>query len=238
MYYDPRTCFSGMHDLKRKTGAKMKDIREFLEKQDVYTLHKPILKTYAKRRVQVSDIDEQFQADLIDMQKFKSANNNVNYALTVIDVFSKKAWAIPIQRKTGSEICEAFRTIFAERIPLRIQTDKGTEFINKDTQAFFKKHGVTWFTTQGDTKCQIVERWNRTLKTKMWKYFTANNTRKWIDVLPKLVENYNTSYHRSIKMTPNEASLKKNKHLVFHNLYGKIADVKKKSTIKSETKYV
>ena len=102
---------------------------------------------------------------------------------------------------------------------MKLQTDKGSEFINKKTQELLKNENVQWFSTQNETKAQIVERLNRTIKNRMYKYFTAKNTRKWVNVLPKFIENYNTSYHRSVKMTPVEASKKKNEGIVRNNLY-------------------
>jgi len=53
----------------------------------------------------------------------------------------------------------------------------------------------------------------------MFKYFTANSTRKYIDILDKFVNRYNT-IHSSIKMTPTEASNKENENEVWRNLYG------------------
>lgn len=100
-----------------------------------------------------------------------------------------------------------------------MQTDKGTEFINKHTQNLFNKNKIQWFATENETKAQIVERFNRTLKERMYKYFTAQNTKKWIDAVSKLVKNYNTSYHTSIKMTPEQASIPKNEGVVRDNLY-------------------
>lgn len=197
-----------------------KQIETFLHQQDVYTKHKPLVHAFKRRRVYVSHIDDQWQADLIDMREFKNQNDGANYILSVVDIFSKYAWAVPIRRKTGEEVVEAFQKIFRERVPEKLQTDKGTEFINKRTQTLFEKMGIRWFTTENvEIKCSVIERWNRSLKTRMWKYFTANDTRRWIDVLDKLVANYNRSYHRSIKMTPVEASEEGNEGIVYRNLY-------------------
>ena len=123
----------------------------------------------------MSKIDDQWQADLVDMQKLSSVNKNVNYILTAIDIFSKFAWAIPINKKTGEEIMRAFSIIFRDRKPSKFHTDKGLEFINKPTQNLFQKIGMHWFAMENETKAQVVERFNRTLKSKMHKYFTANN---------------------------------------------------------------
>ena len=174
---------------------------------------------FKTRRVIVGKIDDQWQADLVDMQKLKSFNNNINYILTIIDIFSKHAWAIPIKKKTGEEITKAFTNVFKERKPEKLQTDKGLEFINKQTKALFEKHNIKWFTTENETKAQVVERFNRTIKEKMFKYFTHYKTKKCIDILNKLLLKYNNSFHRSIKMTPNEASKLKNSSTVYKNLY-------------------
>lgn len=116
-----------------------KIVKEWLHRQNVYTLHKPIRHNFPTRRVIVSSVDDQWQADLVDMQKYKTQNENINYILTVMDIFSKYAWAIPIKKKTGNDIAEAFQNIFKERIPRKIHTDKGLEFINKPSQELFKK---------------------------------------------------------------------------------------------------
>ena len=94
------------------------------------------------------------------------------------------------------------------------------------------KNNVQWFTTENETKAQIVERFNRTFKNKMWKYFTENKTRKWVDVINLLVENYNNSYQRSIKMTPVEASLAINNKKVYSNLFGVRLTSKEKAKFK------
>ena len=153
------------------------------------------------------------------MREFSKENDGYNYLLTVIDCFSKYAWAIPIKNKTPEEIIKSFDYIFKERRPIKLQTDKGKEFKNKKFQSFLKEHNVIWFTTDSEFKASIVERFNRTLKTKMWKYFTQFGTRKWIDIVDDLVYNYNNTYHTSIKMMPIEGSKKENETQVYKNLY-------------------
>ena len=222
IYYYPKTGYSGIDSIARKSGIKRSEVVKWLTQQNVYSLHKPIRHRFKKRRVIVSKIDDQWQADLVDMQKNKSQNKNFNYILTVIDIFSKFAWAIPIKNKTGDSITRAFEIIFKDRIPTKLHTDKGLEFINKSTQNLFKRKGIHWFATENETKAQVVERFNRTLKSKMYKYFTAKGTKTWINIIDELVYNYNNSYHRSIKMTPVEGSLKKNSKIVYNNLFPKL----------------
>ena len=84
------------------------------------------------------------------------------------------------------------------RRPLRVQTDQGKEFYNRGVQAWFKKQGTHHFSTYGDSKASVVERWHRTLKQRMYRYFTAHNTLRYVDVLQPLIHTYNHAYHRSI----------------------------------------
>ncbi len=164
-------------------------------------------------------MDEQWQADLCDMQSLRSHNDGYNYILTVIDVLSTYAWAVALKNKTSTSVIEAFKTIFNEgRVPEKLQTDDGTEFLNRAFQAFLKSKGIHHFVTRSELKASIVERFNRTLKTWMWRWFTHKETRRYIDVLPKLMHNYNHSYHRSIRRAPAEVTLR-NAQDVWHVLY-------------------
>lgn len=150
------------------------------------------------------------------------------YNLTIIDIFSRYGFAVPLKTKTG-EVAKTLQIIFKQRKPTHfLQSDDGKEFVNKKVQNLLQENKIYWFSTRNhEMKAQIVERFNRTLKTKMYKYFTANNTKKWVEVLPSLVENYNNSYHRTIKMTPTEASKQENSAIVFENLYDLTRNEKK-----------
>ena len=124
-----------------------------------------------------------------------------------------------LKKKTASEVVKAFESVLLEsQIPEKLQTDEGKEFFNQSFQTLMKKHGIVHFATASDLKASVVERFNRTLKTRMWRYFTAHNTRHYLEVQPDLINSYNRSYHRSIKMTPMEVT-SENADQVFCNLY-------------------
>lgn len=229
VYYDPHHpgSFGGVNRLRRaledETGKKVdiRKVQNFLSEQDAYTLHKPARVRFKRNRVFVTKPLKQLQADLCDMRHLSEYNDGFNYLLTVIDVFSKKAYARPLKKKTGSEVTEAFESVLREsEIPENLQTDAGKEFFNKSFQALMKNHSISHFATASDLKASVVERFNRTLKTRMWRYFTAHNTRRYLEVLPDLLEGYNRSYHSSIKMAPAEVR-PENADQVFRNLYGK-----------------
>ena len=177
-------------------------------------LHRPIKRKFKKRQVLVSGIDKIWAADLADMTALNKDNEGINFLLLVIDIFSKYGWIVPLKNKKGETVANALKTIFKERKPEKLWTDKGREFYNKDV-----KDLVELYSTKNEEKSSIVERWIRTIKVKMWKYFTDNNTYNYMDVLPELVEDYNNTVHSSIKMTPIDASKKKNELTVWRNLY-------------------
>jgi transposase InsO family protein len=134
-------------------------------------------------------------------------NDGYAHLLTVIDVFSKYAWAVPLKSKSAENVIDAFRVILSERNPLKIQSDKGTEFSNEKFKRFLADRGIKYFTTNNpDVKAAVVERFNRTLKGRMYKYFTKFNTLNYVSVLPKLLRGYNNRLHSSTGVPPSEVS--------------------------------
>lgn len=236
LYYgiDSPTAYTGKTGLWRKIKQDGKekeiscdDLQKWLEEQYVYTLHKPYKKPTAYRKTIVSGVDSQWQADLVEMREFSDSNEGYNYLLCVIDCFSKYAWVEPMRTKTGAETSECFEKIFVKgRIPIKIQFDEGKEFYNESVKSLLKEREIEYFSTHGGQKASIVERFNRTLKSRMWKYFTSNETRKWIDVVQNLVDDYNSSFHRTLHMTPTEASKYENFTAVWRNMYGPQLTVK------------
>ena len=237
IYYDPAhpAAYSGIEVLYKackREGITRAQIKKWLKKQDTYTLHRSARKKFKRNRVVVYGINSQWQADLVDLSSMKKHNKEFRYLLVAIDCFSKYAYVVPIKSKSGESLIKAFEKILSKgEKPIALQTDKGTEFTNRPFQKWLKDHDIRYFTSNNETKCSIVERFNRTLKSKMWKYFTAKNTSKYIDVLPSLVKAYNNGYHRSIRMPPSAVSINNQKQ-VRENLYG----VKKPTRIKFKFK--
>ena len=238
IYLDPShpASFGGLDAVYRavneKGGSKIshKQVKDWLSQQDVYTLHKPARRHYKRSRVIVPGIDAQFQADLCDVQNLSGYNKGYKYLLTCVDIFSKYAWVVPLKTKQGQELVKVFRTILSSgRKPSKLQTDQGTEFLNRVFQKFLRDHDIDFFTVNSGLKASVIERFNRTFKNKMYKYFTAKNTLTYIDVLPQLVKSYNNTYHRSIKMKPSQVT-KANEAKVWDTLYG--SDVQKRVRFK------
>ena len=229
VYYNPKRTggLGGVERLYRdvkkdgKYDISRAQLKKWLMKQDTYTLHKPARRHYKRNRVIVGGIDELWQMDLADMQSISTDNDGYRYLLVCIDVFSKFVWVIPLKNKTGPALVTAFKIILESgRKPQKIQTDQGTEFFNKHFKALMKEEEIQFYNTYNETKASIVERVIRTLKTRMWRYFTAKKTMRYIDVLPDLVDSYNRSKHRSIQKKPINVT-QNNEREVWHTLYGK-----------------
>lgn len=178
--------------------------------QLVNELHAPARRNFRRRRTQMRGINDTLQADLVDMQPYARLNRGMKYILTAINIFSKKAYARPLRRKTGEEVKEALESILRSLgHPIKyIHTDRGKEFYNSTVRAMLKRYNVQLYSTFSSTKAAICERFNRTLKSKMWKQFSLHtpHSHKWIEDLPKLIATYNKTKHRTIKMQPNEVN--------------------------------
>lgn len=177
-----------------------------VEKQKlVKELHAPARRNFPRRRVVVHDRDDLWQADVVEMRPYARFNKGYNYILTVIDVLSKYAWALPLKSKNGSDVAAALSKIFREdeRYPRNLQTDQGKEFYNTTVQKkIVKRYNINHYSTYSVMKASVVERFNRTLKNNMWKTFTLNGSYKWIDELPRLLSDYNHRKHRTIGIRP------------------------------------
>ena len=156
-------------------------------------MHKTVPKKF-KRAKTVAGFEMQLQGDLVDVSSLSKDNSNVRFLLTVIDVFSRKAFVEPLLRKTASSVAQGFEKIL-NRLgfrPFYFNSDQGPEFVNATFKALLRKHEIEIFTSNdADIKCAIVERFNRTLMSKIYRYLTKHNSRRYLDVLPDIINNYN-----------------------------------------------
>jgi len=154
-------------------------------------------------------MDFQWQADLVEMQPFARENRGYRYLLTVIDILSRYAWAVPVMRKSAISMLSSFKTLFKQaksRKPRLLQTDQGLEFENRPVLNYLQSLGIEQFSVKSEYKAAIVERFNRTLKERMWRAFTKQGTHKWLTLLPRLLHAYNHSFHRTIGRQPAEVT--------------------------------
>lgn len=197
-------------------------------------VHHRVVRKFPRRRVEVYRVDEIWALDLASMETVSKYNEGYKYILCIIDVFSKYAWCVPLKNKTGPSILEAIKLVVDEsdRSPEKIWVDQGGEFYNKGFQDWANKNGITIYSTYGDSKSAVVERFIRTLREMIMREFTATNSRNWVDILSSILDEYNNRKHKTIKMTPMEASEPENATKVYNNLYEGIDKPKKKEKFK------
>lgn len=199
IYYNPEHPL-GFTGNVQQLAKDFPTAREWLMTQPTYTLHRAVKRKFPTRKYRSGVIDRQWQADLVDMQSLRHYNDGYGYILTCIDIFSRYAWAQPLTDKSFKNVISAFEKIFItnHRKPQLLQTDQGREFENQYIQEYFLKQNIRQFSVKSPFKAAIVERFHRTLRSRMYRFFTANNTQKWCNILQKLVTAYNRNNHSAL----------------------------------------
>lgn len=223
VYYnlDRPGSYGSVSQVAKHSNTSVDNARDWLKSQDTYTLHKPAIHKFKRRHVYSKNINDFIQIDLADMQSLSRYNDGNRFILVAIDVFSKRGYAQPLKGKSAQFVVPALTNILDQMFPRPhfCQFDRGTEFLNGAVQQLFRDRKIQYYwTMNNEIKASIVERFIRTVKSKLYKFFTHKNTYRWVDVLQSVIENYNNSYHTSIKMTPNEVS-DANSEIVRAHLY-------------------
>ena len=222
IYYDPSEGYQSAERLYQKAKEKglsvsRKMVREWLRTQDTCTRYKPTVRKHKYLKTFVKNLADQAQLDLVDMGMYGNKNKVYRWILTAVEILSRYAFTIPVYRKDTKNmtkavdlLLESFKRRFG-KYPSVVQFDEGKEFYNVGVRNLLKSHDVNYFSTQSDKNAAIVERFNRTLKTMMWKYFYAKGTYNWVNALDELTGNYNNTKHDSILM-----------NIVFFSFHGSI----------------
>ncbi|GFR10302.1 uncharacterized transposon-derived protein F54H12.3 [Trichonephila clavata] len=205
-------------------------------KQDTYTLFKPTRFKFSRRKTLSYGIGDLIQSDLVDLSKFCRQNKGVKFLLTAIDVFSKKAHVLTLKNKNSGEVLGAFKKLLKRVKPIvHLQTDEGKEFYNKPVQDLFKKHNIHHYSSHSEHKASVVERFNRTLKNKLFHIFTHRGSYKYIDVPEKIIKSYNDSVHRTTGFAPNKVTPELESH-IFKKVYGYNVDISYKFNVDDQVR--
>lgn len=208
------------------TPSYSSKIRDFLRQNNTSSLFRQVRHKYPRRRIRAFYPYQIMMSDTINYRNYGGPQNeNYKYIMVLVDVFSKKAWAEPMKRMKDIDATIAMEKMIQNipDFPKSIITDLGTEYYNSKMENLFRKMGIRHYSIRGKHKACVAERFIKTIKGRLERYFWQKQTHKWIDVLPHFLENYNNTYHRSIKMAPNSVT-DANRNQVFQNLYPKIED--------------
>ena len=199
-FFDKNTKGRGVTTLTKKSVIKSIPQNE----QSADELHNPIIKKIKKRRVYSAFKDNIWGANLAGMQLISKSSKGFRFLLYVINIYSKYAWVVPLKDKKGVSIVDAFQTILrkSNRRPRKILVDKGSEFYNSHFKKWFKGNNIEMYSIHNEEKSVIAERFIRILKNKIYKYMTSVSKNVYIDKLDVIVDEYNKTKHRTIKMKP------------------------------------
>ena len=191
----------------------------------------PPRKNFPTKKIVYNHIDEIWSIDLADMIDYKILNNKgFRYVFIVIDNFSKYLWAIPLKNKYSQTITNEFSNIItnSKRKPLKLESDRGSEFYNSIFQNFLKSKSIHHYSRYTDKGPSIAERVIRTVRNLLKKPVFEKGKADWLSELPSVIKQYNNTIHHSIKMTPNQASRKTNERKVYSNLKDKRSKINPK----------
>ena len=209
-------------DLKSVPNYSAK-IQSFLRQYDLHSRNRRIVKkVFPRRRIITRFPNHVWQADLIEYQDLKYYNKGFKYILLVIDVFSKKIYVEPVKRKMGSLVSEAIDKVISrsDAAPVMLVTDAGKEFFNSKFEQVMINNNINHFKTPTKTpwKASVVERANRTIKTKISRWMQHTDSKSWINALEDIVKSYNQTPHSSHGLAPNSVT-DKNSSEVYRKLY-------------------
>ena len=207
-----------------------KNIKIFIN--EIYS--KPPKKNYVTNKTDVYHIDDIWSLDILDLKDYGPENNrNYRYVFVIIDNFSKFGWTIPLKNKNAQRIKDSFENILisSKRKPNLIESDRGKEFYNNIFQDFLNKNNIRLYFRNSSYGAVFAERFNRTIRDLLKKIVFEQGDAKWIDILPTITEQYNNRRHTSTKLSPKDASLRKNEGYVYKNLLDKRKKVNPKFQI-------
>ncbi|KAL3099278.1 hypothetical protein niasHT_028225 [Heterodera trifolii] len=192
----------------RKSQPKINrtDVQNYLATQRTYTLHRQAKRRYRRLPTLAPGLHTEWQADLAIFDRLAKQNRGYSYLLVCIDTLSRQVFVEPVKTKTSVNMIRAFDRIFkrSKYIPWKVLTDQGKEFTARAVQQFFRAKDVEHFCmlTSPQFHAGMAERANRSIKERLYRYFTERNTYKWIDVVQDFVRAINHSPNSSIGMCP------------------------------------
>ena len=193
-------------------------IKRWLSTQNTYSLHKPVKHKFKREKVLTNGLNYQVEIDLASVASLSKYNRGVKFLFFQIDDFSRFLKVLPLKSKQTPEILSALeRTLGPVQ---KVYSDRGGEFTSRRVEQYFKSRGIDHFLSSGGVKCSIVERSIRTFKSVLFKYLDSKQTYHFLDILQKLVDNYNRTPHSSLGgLAPNQITPQNEVDLMLHQYY-------------------
>jgi hypothetical protein len=247
IYTDPKNpgsfgSFDRLYTAAKKENGNItkKDIKSFLEKNRTFTLFKNRRINFNRSRIIPAGFLSDLHVDLGDFQSLSSKNRSYRYLLVGVDTFSRRVFAAPVKSKTPKDVIEAFNQVFSDMpyLPQSIFSDRGLEFESKEIRTYFEEKGVLKYKAEASNiKAAFAERMLRTIKQRLYKYFSEKNTTDWVGILQKIVYSINHSVCRSTGLKPADIN-EKNASEIWEKLYAPIVRANGNITPSENAKFV
>ena len=216
-YQRPDILYQNVKPLDENVTRK--NLEEWYKTQKTYLVYKTLRRKYYKNPIVSKTIDHIWNIDLIELAK-PEENDGYKFFLTVFDNLSKYAWLRRLTNKRRQTVLAAFRDVIetSGRKPHIIGCDYGPEFNNNLFKNYCEQENITLYMLYAPDKATLAERFNQTLKFRIYRYLYDNNTSRFIDVVDRIVDNYNHTVHSRTKFRPVDVNIH-NQRQVFRNLY-------------------
>lgn len=193
-----------------KSKISRRQVMDYIKKSETHQLYKQKRKTKHIKPTILKQPFGQIGIDLIDMTSFES--KGFKWILTAIDMFSRYTWVEALKSKKSNiiepEVVNAMKKIISrmKEKPHSLRSDNGSEFISGEFQGFLKNKKIRHQFSSAETPASngMIERYNGKLKRQLQMIRTQEDDTDWTSYLQQVNTNLNNTYHRVIKMTPNE----------------------------------
>jgi hypothetical protein len=217
LYRDVRqpACFTTTEPLlqeaiKYNQKITRADVKDFLSRTSTYTLHRRVVRKFKRLPTLASGLHTDWQADLCVLADIARKNKGNQYLLVCIDTLSRQMFVAPVVKKSSEHMIDAFECIFkkSKYVPWKLFTDSGLEFTSNRMKEYWKEKQILQFCMLTSPKFHagMVERANRTIKERLYRYFTQAKTFRWLEVIDPIVNSINSSYCRSIDAAPTDVT--------------------------------
>ena len=180
----------------------------------------PHKRYYFTNKRDVYHVDDIWNLDYLNLKDYGPKNNGgYRYVLVIIDNFSKFGWTVLFKIKNAQTKKDSFEKILisSKRKLDLIETDRGEEFYNNIFQDFLIKNNIKLYSRNSSFGSVFAEGFNCTIRDLLKRPVFEKGDSNWIDELPKITKQYKSRIHSSTKLTPIQASLKKNEGYVYNN---------------------
>jgi len=224
-YTNPKLpgSFSGIKSFLQhnKKFEDTKYVRKTLQNLNSYTLHRPT-RQGNRRKVHVTFPSEIQAMDLLDISdnKISRQNRGMKWILVFCDIFSRRIWAYPLKNKAAETVSEVLDSHFKkkENRCAKIWSDRDKSFLASKSMTVLRKYGIELYHTSSYLKSVFAERYIQEIKKKIYRIFTQNKNKKWVDELPSIVEGINHSVNKTTGFRPIDVTME-NSDKVWRNIY-------------------